>query len=387
MAGVSWKNKLKIPQDIKRQLRHCDGNCRLQDNHANENINKDLTKFNLQTCNYDTACKRFDDRIAYLESLPNRNKKADKVLAFGLDIPIPDGIPNSELRNFTIKVNEIIKNTTGITSDDIVAIYVHVDEVHDYIDSSTKQERTSMRHIHQYVIPNIDNKLNGKIFSSRKNMIAVNNAIEEMCQKDYGVPFMTGEKTKSNESVESLKLKSKALELDERENLVEQREEAVAHDEREVEEREKAVAQRESDVEAYDRITHRKREEADKKLSEAVQREKAVAKREASVQQAENAMVIQNAALQNRADELEKAENELKEKIQQERKEMLQDVERREAILKQRENNFKAEVLKEAQSIVEREKQATAKLEEFDKQKTIENQLSKLSNKFGSDEE
>ena len=252
MAGVSWKNKLKIPQDIKRQLRHCDRDCRLQDNHANENINKDLTKFNLQTCNYDTACKRFDDRIAYLESLPKKNKKADKVLAFGLEIPIPDGIPNSELRNFTVKVNEIIKEKTGIQSDDIVAIYVHVDEVHDYIDSSTKQERTSMRHIHQYVIPNIDNKLNGKIFSSRKNMIAVNNAIEEMCQKDYGVPFMTGEKSKSNESVESLKLKSKALELEQRENLVEQREEAVAHDERELDKREKAVAQRESDVETYD---------------------------------------------------------------------------------------------------------------------------------------
>ena len=363
MAGVNWKNKLKSTQDIKRQLRHCDRDCRLQDNHANENINKDLTKHNLQTCDYDTACKRFDDRIAYLESMPKKNNKADKVLAFGLEIPIPDGVPNSELRNFTVKVSEIIKKKTGIQSDDIVSIYTHVDEIHDYIDSSTKQERTSMRHIHQYVIPNINDKLNGKAFSSRKNMIAVNNAIEEMCQKDYGVPFMTGEKTKSTESVESLKLKSKALELDERENLVEQREEAVAHDERELDKREKAVAQRESDVEAYDRITHRKREEADKKLSEALQREKAVAKREASVQQAENSMTVRIAALQNRADELEERENELEE----------------------RKRNFNMEVQKAAESILNRQKQATATFEEF--QKKQKQYTRELPNGFGSDEE
>lgn len=73
---------------------------------------------------------------------------------------------------------------------------------------------------------------------------------------------------------------------------------------------------------------------------------------------------------------------------------MLQEVEQRELLVKQRENelaeqnkNFKAEVFKEAKSIVEREKQATATLEEFEKQKTIENQLSKLSNKFGNDDE
>lgn len=212
----------------------------------------------MQTCNYDTACKRYDDRIAYLESQPKKNNKADKVLAFGLGIPIPDGVPNNELLNFTVKVNSIIKEKTGIQADDIVAIFVHVDEIHDYIDSHTKQERTSMRHIHEFIIPNINDKLNGKIFSSRKNMIAVNNAIEEMCQKDYGVSFMTGEKTKSNESVESLKLKSKALELEQRENLVEQREEAAAYDERELDkrerlldERERVITQRESETDGY----------------------------------------------------------------------------------------------------------------------------------------
>ena len=363
MAGVNWKNKLKSTQDIKRQLRHCDRDCRLQDNHANENINKDLTKHNLQTCDYDTACKRFDDRIAYLESMPKKNNKADKVLAFGLEIPIPDGVPNSELRNFTVKVNEIIKKKTGIQSDDIVSIYTHVDEIHDYIDSSTKQERTSMRHIHQYVIPNINDKLNGKAFSSRKNMIAVNNAIEEMCQKDYGVPFMTGEKTKSTESVESLKLKSKALELDERENLVEQREEAVAHDERELDKREKAVAQRESDAEAYDRITHRKREEAEKKLSEANRLMEEAKRREASARQAENAMVIQNAALQNRADELEEAKNELEE----------------------RKRNFNAEVRKAAEKMLERQRNATATFEEFENKEKQAKREAMLPN-FDSDE-
>lgn len=90
------------------------------------------------------------------------------------------------------------------------------------------------------------------------------------------------------------------------------------------------------------------------KLSEVKQREEAV-------RQAENAMVIQNAAVLNRVDELE-----------EERK------------LEERKMNFNAEVQKAAASIVERQKQATAKSEEF-KQK--QKQYTREIPKFGNDDD
>ena len=358
MASVDWI-KLNSSQDVKSKLRHGDKDCRLIDEHENEHINKALTPYNVQTCDYATACKRFDDRIEYLDSLPKQNHRPGRILALGLEIPIPDEIPNEKVREFTVKANEIIKKTTGMRTENVIASYLHVDEVHEYTDSSTKQKRMSMRHIHTYIIPELDNKLNAKIVCSKKNMIAVNNAIEKMCQQDYGVAFLTGEKTKSKDSVESLKLKSKALELEERENVVEQREEAVAHDERDVEARERTVAKREDEADIVYRSAYKKLSEADTKLSEVTQREQAVAKREQSVRQAENSMTVKLAALQRRADELEERENELKE----------------------RERNFKREVRKEAESLLERQKNATATLKQFE---NAQKQMDMVSESFSS---
>lgn len=76
----------------------------------------------------------------------------------------------------------------------MIAGYVHVDEIHDYIDASTKKTRPSIRHIHILFVPEQDEKLNGKAVCCKKNMIAVNNEIDKMCKDDYGAAFLTGEK-------------------------------------------------------------------------------------------------------------------------------------------------------------------------------------------------
>ena len=385
MASVNWE-KIKEISDMKKIARHCDKDCRLQDNHENEHIDKLVTIYNAQTYDYETICKRIDDRMEYLDSLPNQNKRKDRVIGFALEIPIPDGIPDSKSVDFLNKVNKIISNQIG--SKNMLGSYLHFDEVHDYIDSSTKQKRTSMRHAHTLVTAAIDGKLNAREMSNKKNLVKLNNAIEKMCREDYGVAFLTGEKSKSKESVESLKLKSKALELEQRENVVEQREESVAQQEIDVEARERAVAKRESETDIVYKAAYKKLSEADKKLSEVTQREQAVAKREKSVQQAENSMTVKLAALQNRADELEAKELEYEEKMQKERKKMLKDIEQREAILKQRENeladkqkNFNAEVRKQAKSIVEREKEAAARVES---DKNAQKQAEMLSESFSS---
>ncbi len=156
MASVDWK-KIKTPQEVKRIMFHNDREKRLQSNHANDNINISLTDYNLQTCNYETTCKRYDDRIAYLDSLKGANKRKNRVTAVSLVIPIPNEIPNEKVGEFTNKVNRILANRFGVKN--MVVCNVHVDEVHEYIDSSKKTTRTSMRHIHDIVIPEINDKL------------------------------------------------------------------------------------------------------------------------------------------------------------------------------------------------------------------------------------
>lgn len=81
----------------------------------------------------------------------------------------------------------------------MIASYLHIDEIHEYIDAHTKQERTSMRHGQTLVTAAIKGKLNGREMSKKANMTKLNNAIDKMCMSDYGVPFLTGEKSKSNE--------------------------------------------------------------------------------------------------------------------------------------------------------------------------------------------
>lgn len=209
MASVDWK-KLHTIQDIKNIGRHCDKECRLKDNHENEHIDKTKTHNNAQMCNYNEFCKRIDKRMEYLDSLPKQNKKSDRVIGFSLEYPIPDGIPDSKVIEFLNKANRLIYEQVG--SENVIGSFLHVDEVHDYIDSETKQERTSMRHVHTIVTAAIDGKLNGKAMSSKANMCKLNNAIHEMAMRDYGVKFMDGSKRKSRDEVETLKNKSLKLE-------------------------------------------------------------------------------------------------------------------------------------------------------------------------------
>ena len=84
--------------------------------------------------------------------------------------------------------------------------YLHVDEVHEYVDHGNVKE--SLSHIHIPVVPEIDGKLNGKAFSSRSNMVELNHRIHEAVRHELGGPgLLTGEKARKR-SVEELKVNS-----------------------------------------------------------------------------------------------------------------------------------------------------------------------------------
>ena len=214
MASVNFE-KIKSPQEVKAMLRHCDIDERVKHNHSNEQINKELTHRNLQAnITYTAACSRFDKRIAYLDSLEGANMRKDRVLCFGLSIPCPAGLTDEQEKQFFKGVIQCVVEQYGI--ENFVNAYFHRDEKHTYSDTETKKQRESLSHAHVYVVPAIAEKLNGKEFSSKKNMLKLNRAIHKMCQNTFGIDFMDGSKAKSTKSVETLKNKSREIEMQQR---------------------------------------------------------------------------------------------------------------------------------------------------------------------------
>lgn len=225
MASVNYK-KLHSSAEVKNLLRHCDKEIRLNSGHRNKHIQEDKTKKNLQMKrNYEETCKRFDDRITYLDGLPKANKKADRVVCFALEIPAPAKLPADKVNEWTNKVVSEISKQYG--SQNVINAYLHKDEVHSYMDSRTLQMETSRYHIHCFVVPGLDDKLNGKLFSSAANMKKLNNAIHEMTMKDYGVPFMDGSRRGSRKTVEKLKQESEQLEAEQHVNALREQERKI----------------------------------------------------------------------------------------------------------------------------------------------------------------
>lgn len=71
----------------------------------------------------------------------------------------------------------------------------------------------SRAHMQCYVVPEHNGKLNGKWFSNKSNMIKLNNAIHKMAQEQFNVMFMDGSKKKSRKTVEQLKSESTYLKV------------------------------------------------------------------------------------------------------------------------------------------------------------------------------
>jgi hypothetical protein len=113
---------------------------------------------------------------------------------------------------FYIGVSRILTEKYGIRN--LVNSYIHFDEIHDYKDAETGQERTSRVHAHYFFIPERNGQLDGKWFSSRANMVDVNKKIDDFCREHFRIRFMDGTKKKSRKSVETLKNESNKIEYD-----------------------------------------------------------------------------------------------------------------------------------------------------------------------------
>ena len=207
MASVDFM-KIHSPAEFKRIARHCDKFERIVDGHRNTDIQKDLTDKNTQLPdrNYQWVCNTYATKIQYLDTLPNANKRLDRVTCFGLEIPCPKDLKEHFREEWFKNVFELICEQYDINN--ILQYYVHYDEVHRYVHAETGVWQESRVHAHCLVIPEHENRLCGKWFSSRQNMIKLNNAVHEMSLLKYGVEFMDGSKKGSTKRVEQLKRES-----------------------------------------------------------------------------------------------------------------------------------------------------------------------------------
>lgn len=213
MASVNFE-KIKSVGEAKAIIRHCDTAERKQHEHSNKQIDTDMTDNNVQLygLSYQEACNKLDERLDYLDRNGNNNKRKDRVNVVNLEIPTPKNLPESSENQWFTRVFEIISEQYG--KGNVIEAYVHKDEKHNYI-GEDNVEHTSRDHGHVTLVPEHDGQLNAKWFTSRRNIIKLNDSIQKMSQDEFDVQFMTGTKRKSRREVEELKNDSRVREYQE----------------------------------------------------------------------------------------------------------------------------------------------------------------------------
>ena len=159
---------------------------------------------------------RLQGRIRDIDTKnPPRRRRKDRVIAIAFCVSKPEGVQEKDEKEFfEIAYKHIARLCGG--EENLTIGYVHRDEIHNYIDAVTGEERTSVAHMHVTglaYLPGVG--INGRQFMTAERMQALNRDIDMECQSRLGCPFLVGVRTRSGRSVEDLSLYSekKAMEL------------------------------------------------------------------------------------------------------------------------------------------------------------------------------
>lgn len=227
MASAQWgRGKYHSATEAKAHMRHNDPERRGIDEHANKHIDKtqvyrDRSYYGLS---YEEKCRKYDQLVA--EGSKDRRMSSGKNAAVtmqGVVVYEPAGMkemPDEVFNAWSRRVGDLARERWA---DCMIDMETHCSEVHDYIDPETKEESISCRHGHLEFVPLVDGKLNGKAFSSRKNIIEFNNAVQEMTLNEFGMEWNDGTKKKGNKPVEELKAASEKAEIEKTAELMAER--------------------------------------------------------------------------------------------------------------------------------------------------------------------
>lgn len=217
MASCKWENgKLHGAAEVKARLRHCDTSVEYRTIAQKGNPHIDLTKSGDNMTRYGRSyaecCKVYDARIAELDKNPKQNHRQDRVTMCCVEVPAPKDLPPEQMKAWFDRLGGIFEKRYG--KENMIEMFVHADEVHDYDNAETGDIEESRIHAHICFVPVDENgKLNAKNLSLRGKMKSLNNAVHKMSEDEFGCSFMTGTKKRSFKTVSQLKNESSNRQL------------------------------------------------------------------------------------------------------------------------------------------------------------------------------
>lgn len=211
MASCQWNGdhaKSKSKQEAKAMFMHNDKEQRKLHTHTNPHVgaSPDDFNFNYHGLDYKGMCDAFDARLSEVDFGRQSRGKNARTLMQSIIVYAPLELTNDDLISaWYHDVGALLDERYG---ENFIEMSVHFDEVHTYTEPITQKKLKSRVHAHCNIIPEVKGKLNGKLFSSRKEINELNEVIEEMTMGKYHVHFLDGSKKKGGKSVEELKAES-----------------------------------------------------------------------------------------------------------------------------------------------------------------------------------
>lgn len=203
MAGVNWL-KMTMPRAGSMEV-HNGKDERVTRNHSNQDIDKSKSdqNFFVGCDDWSYAYAAMKSRVTEVDKQYPPHKKLDaneRIVCVSLITYCPQAVYDSgQVKEFFEKVDEVQRKVFG--SENVHGTAVHLDEIHNYIDADGT-ERSSLAHGHSLVSSYAEwtdpksgeerKGINGKNFQTRPKMNELNKAIDEMCRREFGVPYMTG---------------------------------------------------------------------------------------------------------------------------------------------------------------------------------------------------
>lgn len=223
MASANWMKA--TTQKAGAMKKHLGQKEREQGNHSNKDIDRSLSKRNYTVgCrSYAEALERMKRRTAEVDKLiPPKRIRKDRVTCCFIEIPCPLTLTERGKSDaFFHSAYQTLSEFFG--SENVHGGFVHKDEVHTYTDKD-KTRRTSLEHVHVLVSAYTPEKgINGKAFETKARLKALNEELDDMCIRSFGVRLNTKE-TPQRKSVERLKeeteLRKEAERLEQRLELI-----------------------------------------------------------------------------------------------------------------------------------------------------------------------
>lgn len=215
MASVQFY-KCKGASVAKSIMRHADVDERLKHEHSNKDIDKSKTALNtsLYDLSYAEMCDRYDEAMQRYQSNSKRAIRKDAVTLLDAIVTAPVGLNDALIDLWVSDVVDIINK--HYKADVVLDAKIHRDEIHDYVDPDTHKTVTSRVHAHIFVLPEVEQRLCCKQFTSRQNIMSLNRRIDKMTRNLYSCKFMTGQKAHDRDfqTVEQLKRASDNAELE-----------------------------------------------------------------------------------------------------------------------------------------------------------------------------